>query len=182
MHRPSDYPSALLWLLDETHVTVTAATAIAILWTRNAHCAWFAAGAVGSTVITRIIKRTIRQPRPPPPPPSTKPAPVRPKRTYGMPSTHSTALGFYFAYMWPLLPLVSSAVWGERVAVAAITALTLWSRVELGYHTVPQVVVGTTVGVVCAFGWKSLWDAYPMVGGQLQMLMDAVFDKVFSLF
>lgn len=180
---------------------MTAATAIAILWTQSAHCAWFAAGAVGSTVVSespfhnslcrprtapltlaRIIKRTIRQPRPPPPPPSTKPAPVRPKRTYGMPSTHSTALGFYFAYMWPLLPLVSGVVWGERVAVAAITGLTLWSRVELGYHTVPQVVAGTTVGVICAAGWKALWDTNPVIEAQLQALMDTVREKALSFF
>jgi dolichyldiphosphatase len=99
-----------------------------------------------------------------------------------MPSTHSTALGFYFAYMWPLLPLVSGAVWGERAAVASITALTLWSRVELGYHTVPQVVVGTTVGVICAVGWRALWVANPAIEGQLQALMDVVRDKIISFF
>ncbi|BEJ16984.1 hypothetical protein CspHIS471_0603850 [Cutaneotrichosporon sp. HIS471] len=166
----------------ETHVTVTAATALAILWTQSAHCAYFAAGALGSTVVTRIIKRTIQQPRPPPPPPSTKPAPVRPKRTYGMPSTHSTALGFYFAYMWPLLPLISNNIWGERAAVATITVLTLWSRVELGYHTVPQVVVGTTVGVICAAAWKVLWESNPAIEIQLQSLMDTVRDRALSLF
>lgn len=63
--RPSEYPSTLLWLLDEvcashdtadsqTHVTVTAATAIAILWTQHAHCVWFAAGALGSTLVGEL--------------------------------------------------------------------------------------------------------------------------------
>ncbi|GMK54199.1 hypothetical protein CspeluHIS016_0107850 [Cutaneotrichosporon spelunceum] len=182
MHRPSDYPSTLLWLLDETHVTVTAGTAIAILWTQKAHCLWFAAGALGSTLIARIIKKMIRQPRPPPSSPTTKAAPVRPKQTYGMPSTHSTALGFYFTYMWPLLPLATSSVWGERAALAVITGLTLWSRVELGYHTVTQVMVGTAVGVNSALGWKALWNSNSAIEIQLQTLIDTVRDKVVSRF
>lgn len=63
--KPSDYPNFLLYVLDkvsrndmrmpltfpQTHVTVTAATALAILWTHDAHTVWFGIGAVGSTLV-----------------------------------------------------------------------------------------------------------------------------------
>lgn len=100
-----------------------------------------------------------------------------------MPSTHSTALAFYFTYMWPLLPLlpqVSQHIWVERAAVTAIASLTLWSRVELGYHTVAQVLGGTSVGVVCALAWRGIWDAYPAIGTGLQAAIDGVLSVLFS--
>ena len=52
------------------------------------------------------IKHFIRSPRPPPPPPTSGEdlkSHVRPKKTFGMPSTHSTALSFYFFYLVPAL-------------------------------------------------------------------------------
>lgn len=104
------------------------------------------------------MKHTIKQPRPPAPAPEFGNAPVRPKRTYGMPSTHSTALAFYFFYLWPRLPLVTNHRWLERGIVTTITALTLWSRVELGYHTPQQVLGGVTVGVLFALMWSWLWS------------------------
>lgn len=112
----------------------------------------------------------IRQPRPPPEPES-KPSPVRPKQTYGMPSTHSTAIMFYFVYLWPLAPMVFPA-WAEKMALAGIGGLTLWSRVELGYHTIAQVAAGTAVGGVGALGWSALWAAYPSIEGNLQNVID----------
>lgn len=100
----------------------------------------------------------IRQPRPPAPPSEFGNAPVRPKRTYGMPSTHSTALAFYFFYLWPKLPLLTGHKGLERAVLLIVTALTLWSRVELGYHTPQQVLGGVVVGAVCAVLWSVLWE------------------------
>lgn len=68
--RPSQYPSTLLWFFDQvssdltlifwsnrtgqlkpqTHVTVTATTALVLVLTRNAHVAWFSIGALGSSL------------------------------------------------------------------------------------------------------------------------------------
>jgi len=93
-----------------------------------------------------------------------------------MPSTHSTALGFYFFYLWPLLPLVTKSVagkWTERLALLGITGLGIWSRVELGYHTIPQVVAGAAVGALSALAWSALWTAEPQLEGQIQHIIDS---------
>ncbi|WVO21300.1 uncharacterized protein IAS62_002608 [Cryptococcus decagattii] len=49
-HSPSEYPSLLLYILDETHITVTLTTAFVIIYTRNAHAVWLAIGALGSSL------------------------------------------------------------------------------------------------------------------------------------
>lgn len=91
------------------------------------------------------IKRIIRQPRP-----TLVTHTGRPKKTYGMPSTHSTALTFFYTYLVPLFP-----AWRIPLAVAWI--LGLWSRHELGYHTYTQITVGALIGVVAAVGWYTVW-------------------------
>jgi dolichyldiphosphatase len=93
-----------------------------------------------------------------------------------MPSTHSTALGFYLVYLWPLLPLTltSAGAWVERAALVAVTGLGLWSRVKLGYHTVPQVVVGAGVGFASALAWAAVWSSCPEIGPALQDVIDRV--------
>lgn len=88
-----------------------------------------------------------------------------------MPSTHSTAIAFYFVYLWPLCPMVLNA-WVERAALSLVGGMTLWSRIELGYHTVPQVVAGSTVGAVSALVWSALWSAYPAIQPALQNTID----------
>lgn len=118
----------------------------------------------------------IKQPRPPAPAPEFGNAPVRPKRTYGMPSTHSTALAFYFFYLWPRLPLFTSHRWFERTILTVITGLTLWSRVELGYHTPQQVLGGVVVGAIFAVLWSWLWD-----NTGVPSLVQSIIDKAKSL-
>lgn len=112
-----------------------------------------------------MIKRIVRLPRPAAPPPtSTRPAPVRPKKTYGMPSTHSTALTFFMVYIFPLLPRLLPTTeypaWilpVSQVGLGGVWAAGLWSRRELGYHTAPQILVGGLLGGVMALAWKGLW-------------------------
>ncbi|WVQ93976.1 hypothetical protein IAU59_001054 [Kwoniella sp. CBS 9459] len=187
-HKRSDYPSTLLYILDETHITVTLSTALAILWTRDAHVAWFALGALNSSLSAKVLKELIRSPRPPPPDPSSKPSRVRPKRTYGMPSTHSTALTFYFIYLLPFalsssfsssssaqsssLPSSLSLISGA--GLIAYWSAGLWSRKELGYHTWEQIFGGAAYGTLLALGWKAAWKAYPAIGTGLQYLIDTV--------
>jgi dolichyldiphosphatase len=64
--KPSQYPSTILWFFDQvccdslhlesqgadgqTHVTVTASTALVLILTRNPHVAWFSIGALGSSL------------------------------------------------------------------------------------------------------------------------------------
>ncbi|KAL1408921.1 hypothetical protein Q8F55_005735 [Vanrija albida] len=167
IHRPSDYPSFLLYFLDQAHATVTAGTAAVILYTRSAHAVWFALGAVASTLMAKVAKKLIREPRP------DTPDAVKEKKTYGMPSSHATALSYYFCYLLPLLPLASGATWAERAALTATAGAIIWSRVELGYHTVPQVLGGAVVGAAGAAGWSALWDAVPEIQSGIQAAIDA---------
>ncbi|WVR03256.1 hypothetical protein IAU60_000247 [Kwoniella sp. DSM 27419] len=180
-HKPSDYPSVLLYILDETHITVTLSTALAILWTRNAHVAWFALGALNSSLSAKILKEAIRDPRPPPPPSDSKASPVRPKRTYGMPSTHSTALTFYFIYLLPYAyRLPNPWSYFGAIGVTAYWVLGLWSRKALGYHTFKQVLGGVAYGTLLAVGWKAAWYAYPTIGTHFQHIIDWVWSSVFG--
>ncbi|WVN86022.1 uncharacterized protein L203_101180 [Cryptococcus depauperatus CBS 7841] len=185
-HSPSDYPSFLLYVLDETHITVTLATATTVLYTHNAHVLWMAVGALGSSLAAKVLKKCIKGPRPPPPSDSA-PSPVRPKKTYGMPSTHSTALSFYFFYTLPLLVVSQSAAkdstsripypWLVGPAVTVYWMMGLWSRKELGYHTWRQIFVGVVFGGVLAFTWRRIWESCS-VGVYLQPLIDRIWSEV----
>ncbi|TXT10684.1 hypothetical protein VHUM_02189 [Vanrija humicola] len=181
-HKPSEYPSFLLYFLDQTHVTVTVGTAGTILYTQSPHAVWFSLGAVASTLMAKVAKKLIREPRPDSPPPdSNKTAPVKSKQTYGMPSSHSTALSYYFFYLFPLLPLATSSAWGERAVLTAVCALTIWSRVELGYHTVAQVLGGGVVGAVGAVTWSTLWNSVPAIETTLQSAISWTRDLVWPM-
>ncbi|KAK8844579.1 hypothetical protein IAR55_006426 [Kwoniella newhampshirensis] len=179
-HTPSEYPSLLLYILDETHITVTLTTAFAILWTRDAHVVWFAIGALNSSLSAKVLKKFIRSPRPPPPPPtSSKPSSIRPKRTYGMPSTHSTALTFYFSYLLPLFPhLPYPLLVGPLITSYWIGGL--WSRKELGYHTWEQIGVGAGFGAILAIAWRGVWEQCPIIGSTLQWLIDTTWRTMFG--
>ncbi|WWC57789.1 uncharacterized protein I303_100324 [Kwoniella dejecticola CBS 10117] len=180
-HKPSDYPSVLLYILDETHITVTLTTALAILYTRDAHVIWFAAGALNSSLSAKLLKNLIRNPRPPPPDASSKPSKIRPKRTYGMPSTHSTALTFYFVYLIPLVRYLPFPLdWIAALGVGGYWVLGLWSRKELGYHTWEQVLGGALYGTLLALGWKAAYIRYPSIGATIQRVVDVVWGRIFG--
>ena len=44
---------------------------------------------------------------------------------------------------------LAQLVWGSAI---------IYSRVEMGYHTVPQVIVGSALGFVGGWGWKEVWE------------------------
>jgi len=119
----------VLWFLDETHIVVTALTALTFLWTKSAHVAYFIAGALSTNIIAKGIKKFIRQPRPiptksplmdfnpsaiPQSPPVDTAEPLKAshldrklkaqikiqrQKTFGMPSTHSASISFYMVYI-----------------------------------------------------------------------------------
>jgi len=146
------------WLsfLDRTNFTVAGLTAFAILLTRSAGTAYFAAGALACSLSVKVLKHGIRQPRPA----------LGKKKTYGMPSTHSATITYYATFV-PLaciyLPLHPSVPAGEmaRVLVPLIVvpwaALIAMSRVWLRHHTWAQVAVGCAYGVAFASVWFALW-------------------------
>lgn len=132
----------------------------------------------------RAIKHLLRSPRPPPPPTESQPSQVRPKKTYGLPSTHSTALTFYATYLVPLLPSLSShlplPIWSAQLGVIGYWVGGVWSRVELGYHTPLQVLGGVMLGAVLAVVWRGLWVGWPGFEGLLQGVIDWVWVRTFD--
>lgn len=81
--------SLYLLILKEANIVITVLTAISILYLRSAHSLWFGLGAIIATVTAKILKRCIKQPRPTE---STK-------KSFGMPSTHSSSITFYGVYL-----------------------------------------------------------------------------------
>jgi dolichyldiphosphatase len=99
-----------------------------------------------------------------------------------MPSTHSTALSFYFFYLFPFIlsshistPLRISGV----VGLAGYWIGGLWSRVELGYHDYKQVSAGVALGIILAGMWRGLWE-YGGFQGHLQWLEDITLGRIFG--
>ncbi|OAV97165.1 hypothetical protein PTTG_02754 [Puccinia triticina 1-1 BBBD Race 1] len=78
-----------LIILREANIVITILTAISILYLRSAHSLWFGLGAIAATATAKILKRCIKQPRPTE---STK-------KSFGMPSTHSSSITFYGIYL-----------------------------------------------------------------------------------
>jgi len=83
-----------------------------------------------------------------------------------MPSTHSATITFYgtyipFACVW--LPRHVSLPEGPLFRAFVAFVVVLWtcavaySRVLLGYHTAPQVIVGCIYGFAFAWVWFWLW-------------------------
>ena len=117
---------------------------------------------------------------------------IRPKKTYGMPSTHSTALTFYLAYLVPALlgwggssngvassstrdlPLSPLVRYLAAAAVMAYWVGGIWSRIELGYHTPEQCYGGAALGGALAFVWRAVWVQNPAMAGWVQNVMDEV--------
>ncbi|KAH8099286.1 phosphatidic acid phosphatase type 2/haloperoxidase [Cristinia sonorae] len=150
-------------LYEETNVVVTALTACTILYTRSAAILYFAVGAVVCSRIVKLMKRAFRQPRP------INPLPGKQKKDFGMPSTHSAVIAYYATYTMLAavsLPIHESLPQSQWTRIIPPLVIVPWaasiaiSRLWLGHHTVPQVLVGSIHGIVLAPLWLRLWTTY----------------------
>lgn len=93
-----------------------------------------------------------------------------------MPSTHSTALTFYAAY---ILPSLSSLPLPYLLGLGVVGywAAGLWSRKELGYHTWEQIGAGALTGGILTWIWRGIWNNWD-VEGTLQPLIDHVWKTI----
>ncbi|KAA1075815.1 hypothetical protein PGT21_027483 [Puccinia graminis f. sp. tritici] len=104
--------SLYLIILKEANIVITVLTAFSILYLRSAHSLWFGLGAIVATATAKILKRCIKQPRPTE---STK-------KSFGMPSTHSSSITFYGIYLLlvclllPIHPKMASLLPGNGIA------------------------------------------------------------------
>lgn len=166
-------------MISQVNAIVTGLTAVVLLYTRSIGVAYFGVGAVACTISVKCLKQILRHARP------VQTTNRRQKQTYGyvaeaddfgcsfsiprpsrMPSTHSATITFYgtyipFACAWlPLhASLPESPLFRPIVAFMVIpwTCAIAWSRVMLGHHTAPQVVVGCVYGFAFACVWFWLW-------------------------
>ncbi|KAF9005637.1 DnaJ domain-containing protein [Cyathus striatus] len=190
VHSDSLLTRVLLQILENTNFIVTALTACFVLYTRSAGVVYFVAGATLCSLSVKVIKRAIQQPRPAVVVPGKRKRSYGCVMVIAfchsgndiliyfhifvrMPSTHSATIGFYATYILlactylSLHPSLSGdlnvRILGPSMAIPGATTI-MMSRIWLGYHTWPQVVVGGSYGVVCAvlwfYGWRNGLGVY----------------------
>lgn len=137
----------IFFLLDHTNVITIFLAGALLLYTRSLAVLFFCGAAGACTLsVKHILKRLIRQPRPP----------GGIKVSYGMPSTHSATIAFFAAYNALAVTYTPIAA---PLAIPVVTAYAVFvaaSRLWLGHHTVPQVIVGALYGIAfagLAFTW-----------------------------
>jgi dolichyldiphosphatase len=136
---------------------------------------YFTCCAIFTTLVAKVLKRLIKQPRPDS---TTR------KTTYGMPSSHSSAISFFTAYLQcvvlvspPALPTM--LLTAGSVSLFLFSLAVIWSRVQLGHHTQAQVIAGTLLGACMAVMFFLLWMHYaywklPSLLNQIEFLSDYI--------
>ncbi|KAL0093448.1 phosphatidic acid phosphatase type 2/haloperoxidase [Phycomyces blakesleeanus] len=146
----------ILALLSLAGTWVSVLTAILLLYIRSLHIVYFVVGSVLTAFAAKILKNAIKQPRP------SHSSNVRSKISYGMPSSHSQVIAFFAVYIhlaFSANAIEYSLVRSILVIFVQLTAfLVAWSRVELGHHSLPQVLVGSVLGATIALLWYILWQ------------------------
>ena len=133
-----------------TKWVVSALAFVILVGRRDEMTAWCIVGGVLSAFICRALKYGIN---------ASRPVTSR-KKDPGMPSSHACTLGFLSVFASLAIFLKSAAFsLNNCVSILSIPALGLLLtslRVLLGYHTVPQVVVGWMLGSSIAVVWHRL--------------------------
>eukprot|EP00899_Mesostigma_viride_P022458 jgi/Mesvir1/3397/Mv25886-RA.1 len=147
-----DKEGTLLDKINQSTKYAVASTAFVILLYQHdvAGCWWFVGSAV-NVALCKAIKVTVNQ---------SRPAAAR-KRDPGMPSSHASSLGYLGTYLaLSILEIygTSGSALAAATVIEAMAAFLTWLRVELGYHTWPQVLVGGALGSLTAVLWKQLGD------------------------
>ncbi|KXZ45760.1 hypothetical protein GPECTOR_51g746 [Gonium pectorale] len=133
----------------QTKWAVSAAVFVVLVVRRDAAVAWCVLGSIIASFLNKALKYVINEQRP---------ANAR-KDDPGMPSSHANSLAFLGAYTALALGEGSAPLSAAGMGAAGILLLSLfltWLRVRLGYHTVPQVLVGYALGAATAVAWHQL--------------------------
>ncbi|CAM6091856.1 unnamed protein product [Calypogeia fissa] len=125
-----------------------------LLWRRDNHAVWFAVGSVVNGGFCKCLKYLINENRP-----STADGV---KADPGMPSSH--AQGFFYIASYTSLALLlwqGINVWTSISSLGILLSFAYlsWLRVAEGLHTVPQVLVGSTLGSAAGAFWLYIWKA-----------------------
>ncbi|EDO15980.1 hypothetical protein Kpol_499p8 [Vanderwaltozyma polyspora DSM 70294] len=119
--------------------------------TREMEACIIAGGQVANEIFNNIIKNIIKQPRPYSFGETFQNGTMR--SGYGMPSAHSQFMGFFFVYTslrfalrWKGLNQVKRMA--GIITMGTLAFMVCFSRVYLKYHTLEQVLVGFSIGLV----------------------------------
>ncbi|KAL0028901.1 hypothetical protein WJX77_004161 [Trebouxia sp. C0004] len=128
---------------DSTKYVVTLAAGGVLVWHHDIYVSWCLLGSVVAVYVCKALKGAINMQRP---------AYAR-KQDPGMPSSHASSLAYLAVYL--------AIAWKPAQHALAFTGLLVAAfliplRVILGYHSIPQVVVGAILGTVSASGWNTL--------------------------
>ncbi|KAF8323107.1 hypothetical protein DL93DRAFT_624934 [Clavulina sp. PMI_390] len=154
------------WLISKGLIPLTAT---GILYTRSAGVAYYGACSLACALSAKAVKVMLRVPRPLTGHPGYR------KTSYGMPSTHGSAVSFMATYIVlaaSQLPLPRSLDWLTSTEewwlrclgplIALVWAFTVTgSRLWLGHHDFLQVLAGIGFGTCFGVGSFMLWT----VGG-----------------
>mmetsp|Transcript_10484 Transcript_10484/g.16811 ORF Transcript_10484/g.16811 Transcript_10484/m.16811 type:complete len:216 (-) Transcript_10484:91-738(-) len=124
---------------------------VALLYSRRQiHTLFMLIGQLVNEGLNNILKQYIKEPRPH----GCK------HSGYGMPSSHAQFMGYFggFCILWSLVlgsnvDFISDKKTGNAFIIL-LSLLVTYSRVELGYHTETQVIVGGILGVCFAAIWS----------------------------
>eukprot|EP00929_Paragymnodinium_shiwhaense_P043824 TRINITY_DN22507_c0_g1_i1.p1 TRINITY_DN22507_c0_g1~~TRINITY_DN22507_c0_g1_i1.p1 ORF type:complete len:191 (-),score=27.52 TRINITY_DN22507_c0_g1_i1:366-938(-) len=121
-----------------------------LLWRHDARACWCVLGSICAAANCKLLKWLVNETRPP----------GARKADPGMPSSHAQSLAFLSTYTAAEI----FDIGGPSVALAAALlgggAFLSWLRIRLGYHTVPQVLVGHALGLNSALLWRWFGQAY----------------------
>ncbi|KAG7196021.1 uncharacterized protein KQ657_000028 [Scheffersomyces spartinae] len=111
-------------------------------------------------VANKIIKEIVRQPRPD----FHKDFGANSGLTYGMPLAHSQFMGFLSVYTSLLIIYRVPRLLGQWkifgcVLMFSMASAVAFSRVYLLYHTIEQVIVGVSLGLVLGLGYFTITEA-----------------------
>ncbi|KAI8325068.1 PAP2-domain-containing protein [Martensiomyces pterosporus] len=145
-----DFNKPILKFFDKTREWTILATLAALVYYHNSLCIYLTLGSILCTLTAKILKLVIRQKRPS--------GWNHGKKSYGMPSTHASAVTYFCTVLTCLL--VSCSDHNTRppylllaVFINTIGLLAALSRVLIGYHTATQVMAGAFTGIVFGFSW-----------------------------
>lgn len=133
-------------MIGSTTSAVVAGTFYLVLaWKRDALMVSFFMGSISNGVLSKVLKKILKQERPADMDASSLDLPPSDN---GMPSSHAMSLGFIGTFTALQLP------WATVPLLVYVT-ISLIYRVKVNLHTLEQIIVGVVLGSLNGVVWRS---------------------------
>lgn len=151
LYRPGDLFGELMAFASLLPIAICVALFTAFICRRTAQDLWVGGGQIANEILNSLIKIVLKVPRP------HSPVINMPEDSYGMPSAHSQYMGYFSAVIIADCLVSTKLAWFRRLArvalVLSMSALTMFSRYYLHYHTPGQIFAGYFCGCAMACAW-----------------------------